>query len=245
MTSVIRHTAPALVRNISQTMPVISLQATLSPGLYVLAKTYRFPRGKDIEVLPEDFVAMEPEINRLVLHGHLQITRNIVSVVRSTQWRDDCDPNIGINKLPEIHPVNETESFIYLKHFNDDPTVAPDLVDDALWIIDHGTGNVAIQDVDVRVRIAGQTYSLLGCYAFGSHIDIPFFITDWLLAGDLYYCDIKHMLGTMQVIVQVWEGSKKVLCHQETTLDANTVRLYVTADPDARFDGRCSVFKAT
>lgn len=243
MTSVIRHTAPALVRNISRTMPVISLQATLSPGLYVLAKTYRFPRGKDVEVLPEDFVAMEPEINRLVLHGHLQITRNIVSIIRGTQWFDDSDPNIGINKYPQTHPIKESESYIFLKHYVDDPLVNPDLVDDSLWIIDRGTGHVPVQDIDVRVRIAGQTYSLFKSFYYGSFIDVPFTISDWLLAGDLYYCDIKHILDSDRVTSQVWEGSKKVECHQETTLDTQTIRLYVTADPDMRFDGRCSVFK--
>lgn len=247
MTSIVRHTAPAIVRNVSGRMPVISLQATLTPGMYVMAKTYHFPRGKDVCVLPEDFISMEIEIQRLEKSGDLLVIRRVASRAKSTNWYSDTDPMVGINEQPPKRCQNAGDPFFFLEQRVADPelTDVPPLEDGALWFIDRGTGNTPVLDIDVRVRIAGQTYSLFKSFFYGSFIDIPFDFADWLLAGDLYYLDIGHFLDTTRVIAQVWEGSTHVYCHLETTLDPQHLRLYVTADPDMRFSGRCSIFKVT
>lgn len=253
MTSIVRHTAPAIVRNVSGRMPVISLQATLSPGLYVLAKTYHFPRGKDVCVLPEDFISMEIEIQRLEKSGDLLVIRRVASRAKSTNWYSDTDPLVSKNDHlqrtwePREHCRSAGDPFFYLEQRVADPelTDVPPLEDGALWFIDRGTGNTPVLDIDVRVRLAGQTYSLFKSFFYGSFIDIPFDFADWLLSGDLYYLDIGHFLDSTRITEQVWEGDSRVYCHAETTLDPQHVRLYVTADPDMRFSGRCSVFKVT
>jgi hypothetical protein len=221
--------------------------------MYTLAKTYHFPRGKDVCVLPEDYISMEIEILRLAKSGDLLIIRDVASRVKSTDWYSDTDPLVSKNDHlsqtwePHKHCRFAGEPWLYLQTRPDDPdtTGNPPMTDGSFWIVDRGTGNTPVLDIDVRVRIAGQTYSLFKSFFYGSFIDIPFDTADWLLSGDLWYLDIGHFLDSTRIIEQVWEGDDRVYCHREMTLDAQHVRLYVTADPDMRFTGRCSVFKVT
>jgi len=66
-------------------------------------------------------------------------------------------------------------------------------------------------------------------------------LTDWILLGGYYYVDIIHALGSLYPIIEVREGTDIVYTDRVETIDNNTLRLWVPADPDLRFVGDVSV----
>lgn len=69
-------------------------------------------------------------------------------------------------------------------------------------------------------------------------------LVDWQLSGELYYCDVVHNLDASYPNIQVRENNEVVHVHRIQTIDNNTVRLWVTVDPDLRFTGQITVLKA-
>lgn len=66
-----------------------------------------------------------------------------------------------------------------------------------------------------------------------------FVIADWIFDdNDLYYLDIVHSFDSFNIHSGIYdEIEQRVIVHEEVKLNLNTYRLFVTADPDARFSG--------
>ena len=64
---------------------------------------------------------------------------------------------------------------------------------------------------------------------------------DWVLLDGLYYITINHNLNSKFPQVQISEQDQQVFVHETESVDNNNIRLWVTSDPDLRFDGEVSV----
>ena len=65
-----------------------------------------------------------------------------------------------------------------------------------------------------------------------------FLVGDWADNGDdQYVFPVYHSLNTNNIVSQVYEDSEEVYLHRKRKESNNEYRLYVTKDPDARFNG--------
>ena len=78
-------------------------------------------------------------------------------------------------------------------------------------------------------------------------ITMYFDIPDWVLAGEFYYVDLEHTLEGERLQMEIFRDAtpkdRKVWVHREEIRDPDTIRLYVTSDPDARFKGKATIIK--
>ena len=73
-----------------------------------------------------------------------------------------------------------------------------------------------------------------------------FVIADWVLSAGRYQLDIQHNLETDLLNTYIWENSvSQVEVDRTEIINNNTIRLYVTYDPDCRFNGRIVIIKLT
>jgi hypothetical protein len=71
-----------------------------------------------------------------------------------------------------------------------------------------------------------------------------FVVDDWILSAGNYILDVAHNLDSEKVNVAIWENNvTPVILDRINVVNNNTIRLYVTFDPDCRFDGRAIIFK--
>jgi len=73
---------------------------------------------------------------------------------------------------------------------------------------------------------------------------IEFLSSDWILESGNYYLDIQHNLESIDVFGNVWDAYEIVNVDRMTVRNTNTVRLYVSYNPDCRFDGKIIVTKS-
>jgi hypothetical protein len=73
---------------------------------------------------------------------------------------------------------------------------------------------------------------------------VSFLVGDWVSSSDFYYLNVTHNLGTTNPGVDVTEAGDMIFLHRVERVDSNTVRLWVPNNPDLRFAGSVSVFKA-
>ena len=73
---------------------------------------------------------------------------------------------------------------------------------------------------------------------------VDFLITDWVLTAGVYVLDINHNLDNEKINVALWEnGNTEVEVDRKLIINQNTVRLFISYDPDCRFSGTAVVFK--
>lgn len=71
-----------------------------------------------------------------------------------------------------------------------------------------------------------------------------FVLSDWIASAGNYQLDIAHNLDSENINVMLWEnGSEMVMVDRKSIINQNTVRLYVSLDPDCRFEGRAIIFR--
>ena len=75
-------------------------------------------------------------------------------------------------------------------------------------------------------------------------VTLPFVIGDWTLSAGLYQLDLQHNLESEDVTVTLYEGANEVETHRTEIINTNTVRIYASADPDCRFNGKAIILSA-
>jgi hypothetical protein len=75
----------------------------------------------------------------------------------------------------------------------------------------------------------------------GTGASIPFVVADWVLSAGLYQLDLQHNLESEDVSVEVYEGDTEISVHRIQIINTNTIRIYVTFNPDCRFDGKAII----
>jgi len=73
---------------------------------------------------------------------------------------------------------------------------------------------------------------------------VEFLISDWVLESGSYYVDLQHNLESEDVFTNVSDLQEMVDVDRITVRNTNTVRLYVTYNPDCRFDGKAIITKS-
>lgn len=71
-----------------------------------------------------------------------------------------------------------------------------------------------------------------------------FVVADWVLNTGKYELDVQHNLDSVNINTAIWEnGTEQVFVSRVSVVNNNTVKLYVTADPDCRFSGKIIIFR--
>ena len=71
-----------------------------------------------------------------------------------------------------------------------------------------------------------------------------FIDSDWVASAGFYILDVQHNLDSQSVNATLWEnGTDLTTVSRISIVNNNTIRLFVTIDPDCRFSGRIIIFK--
>ena len=72
---------------------------------------------------------------------------------------------------------------------------------------------------------------------------VPFAFDEWVYENGYYYADIAHYLESAELFVSVREGNIEKWVDRWESITSNKIRLYIPAEPDSRFAGKCFIRK--
>lgn len=70
-----------------------------------------------------------------------------------------------------------------------------------------------------------------------------FTVEDWVLENSQYYLDLRHNLETEYVSATFKDESNIEVSADYVPYTSNIIRVYVPAEPDLRFAGKCLILK--
>lgn len=78
---------------------------------------------------------------------------------------------------------------------------------------------------------------------FPSERAVYFSVENWVYENGYYYLEVDHYLESLDIEVTVLEDKNEVWADRWEPFSLNKIRLFIPADPDLRFAGRCLIKK--
>lgn len=118
------------------------------------------------------------------------------------------------------------------------------LTDAELTVVQNTSGVNTGDQVADGITITGTGTALDPFATTLNKYNQDFILSDWVNDSSIYYTLIfVHNLNTLYPIVELYSGGFRLRTDQVETIDANSIKVYVTYNPDGRFIGSVTVLK--